>query len=149
MTDWLTTDWQLADSYLMTAWRLQDITDSMPLFFISFFLLVSALPDAWMTDWLTGWQLTGWQLTDNCLTTAWWLPEESKKLLTLLPGLLHILVTSFLGFLSLYLRDFPYNVFRFQSKTEWKINKLLCNIFKTSLLKTTKNQVTKMGWKQH
>ena len=34
-------------------------------------------------------------------------------------------------------------------KTKWKINKLLRNIFITSLPKTTKNQVTKMGWKQH
>ena len=48
--------------------------------------------------------------------------------------------------------DFLYDVFRLQGKTGkmiWKINKLLHNIFVTSSLKTTKNQVTKMGWKQH
>ena len=30
-----------------------------------------------------------------------------------------------------------------------KVNKLLCNILVTSSPKTTKNQVTKMGWKAH
>ena len=52
-------------------------------------------------------------------------------------------------FLSLRLRDFPYNVFHLQGKmgkTKWKINKLLCNILVTSSPKTTKNEVTKMWW---
>ena len=34
-------------------------------------------------------------------------------------------------------------------KMKEKINKLLRNIFVTLLPKTNKNQVTKMGWKQH
>ena len=56
------------------------------------------------------------------------------------------------GFLSLWLRDFLYDVFRLQGKmgkTKWKINKLLRNILVTSLPKTTKNEVTKMGWNAH
>ena len=34
-------------------------------------------------------------------------------------------------------------------KTKWKINKLLCNILATSSTKTTKYEVTKMGWNAH
>ena len=53
------------------------------------------------------------------------------------------------GFLSLGLRDFLYDVFCLQGKmgkTKWKINKLLHNTLVTSSPKTTKNEVTKMGW---
>ena len=67
---------------------------------------------------------------------------------TYMAGTLHILVTSFLVFSSLWLRDFLYDVLRLQGKsgkTKRKINKPLRNIFVTSLPKTTKNQVTKMG----
>ena len=56
------------------------------------------------------------------------------------------------GFSSLSLYDFLYNVFYLQGKmgkTKWKINKLLSNILVTSLPKTTKNEVTKMGWNAH
>ena len=56
------------------------------------------------------------------------------------------------GFLSHRLRDFPYDVFRLQDKTDktkWKINKLLRNILVTSSPKTTKNEVTKMWCNAH
>ena len=94
------------------------------------------------------------------LYKKWWI-KSNKKLnfftnswyyVTFLSGSIHILETSFLVTSSLYLHDFLYDVFRLQGKTgktKWKINKLLRNIFVTSLPKTTKNQVTKMGWKQH
>ena len=36
-----------------------------------------------------------------------------------------------------------------RARQKWKMNKLLRNIFVTLSPKTTKNQVTKMGWKQH
>ena len=52
-------------------------------------------------------------------------------------------------FLSIRLCDFLYNVFRLQGrmgKTKWKIDKLLRNILVTSSPKTTKNEVTKVGW---
>ena len=57
-----------------------------------------------------------------------------------------------LGFLSLWIRDLLYDVFCLQGKTgktKWKINKLLRNIFVTLSPKTTKNEVTKMGWNAH
>ena len=65
-----------------------------------------------------------------------------------MPGSSHILVTSFLVFHH-RLHDFLYNVFHLQGKmgkTKWKINKLLRNILVTLLPKTTKQEVTIMGW---
>ena len=76
----------------------------------------------------------------------------TDKTILPLPGSLHILITSFIVFLSLRLRDFLYDVFRLQGKmgkTKWKINKLLCNIFVTLFPKATKNQDTKIRWKGH
>ena len=55
----------------------------------------------------------------------------------------------FFGFSSLRFPDFLHNVFHLQGKmgkTKLKIKKLLCNILINSLPKTTKNEVTKMGW---
>ena len=56
------------------------------------------------------------------------------------------------GFSSLRLWNFLNNVFRLQGetgKTKWKINKLLRNILVISSPKTTKNEVTKMGYNAH
>ena len=56
------------------------------------------------------------------------------------------------GFSSCRLRDFLYNIFRLQGKmgmTKWKINRLLCNTLVTSSPKTTRNEITKMGWNAH
>ena len=56
------------------------------------------------------------------------------------------------GFSSLTLSDFQYNTFHLKGKMgkrKWKINELLHNILVTSLPKTSKNEVTKMGWNAH
>ena len=56
------------------------------------------------------------------------------------------------GFSSLGLCDFLYDVFRLKGKkdkTKWKISKPLHNILVTALLKTTRNEVTKIGWNPH
>ena len=70
-----------------------------------------------------------------------------------MPGSLHIFVSSFfvkttkipkIGckiFISMC------SVFACLALLSKKVNKLLCNILVTSSPKTTKNQVTKMGWK--
>ena len=68
---------------------------------------------------------------------SYWLAVEW----TLMPGSLYILVTPFFGFLG------PLVVwFSLQDKIK---NKLLHDIFVTLAPKSTKNQVTKMVWKQH
>ena len=62
------------------------------------------------------------------------------------------MVSLILVFSSLRLCDFLYNVFRLQGKmgkTKWKRNILLRNALVTLSPKTTKNEVTKMGWNPH
>ena len=67
-------------------------------------------------------------------------------------GSSHTWVTSFLVFRHLGCVFFctMFSVFKAKwARQNKKINKLLRNIFVTSPQKTTKNQVTKMGQKQH
>ena len=78
-----------------------------------------------------------------------WLFVNTSLCLRSMPGSSNIFCNFVFGFSSLKLRDFLYYVFRLQGKmgkTKWKINKLLRNILVTSSPKTTKNDVTKMGW---
>ena len=65
---------------------------------------------------------------------------------SIVPGSLHILVTSFLVFSSLQLRDFLYFVFHWQGKTskmKLEINKVLHNLFLTLLPKQPKTKLPK------
>ena len=71
------------------------------------------------------------------------------NIVTLMPSSSHILVSSFLVFRHLGCMIFctMFSV----CKAGWKreINKLLCIFFGNFVSKTTKNEVTKMGWNAH
>ena len=70
-----------------------------------------------------------------------------------MPSSSHILVTSFLFFCNLLGCVIFCTMFSVcnarDGQDEMKMNKLLRNILITSLPKTTKNKVTKMGWNSH
>jgi hypothetical protein len=80
-----------------------------------------------------------------CYTTV-----SSKSTWPVMPGSIHIFIYNFC---QTYLPKIGCEIFISMCSvlpcSVKKVNKLLCNILVTSLPKTTKSQVTKMGWNAH